>query len=85
MIVHKYSEKDISPKKQKNKQKQKRAQTVVSQLLRVTVGTHTCMYIWMYGVIVYYSKSKYQPDKVANPARGQLNRENEYFSVPVRA
>ena len=26
-----------------------------------------------------------QPDKVANPARGQLNRENEYFPVLVRA
>ena len=26
-----------------------------------------------------------QPDKVANPARGQLNRENEHFPVPVRA
>ena len=26
-----------------------------------------------------------QPGKVANPARGQLNRENEYFLVPVRA
>ena len=26
-----------------------------------------------------------QPDKVANPARGRLNRENEYFPVPVRA
>ena len=25
-----------------------------------------------------------QPGKVANPARGQLNRENGYFSVPVR-
>ena len=23
-----------------------------------------------------------QPGKVTNPARGQLNRENEYFSVP---
>ena len=23
--------------------------------------------------------------KVANPARGQLNRENEYIPVPVRA
>ena len=32
----------------------------------------------MYGHI--YSKSKDQPGKVANPARGQLNRENEYFS-----
>ena len=36
----------------------------------------------MYGHI--YSKSMDQPDKVANPARGQLNRENEYFPVPVR-
>ena len=26
-----------------------------------------------------------QPDKVANPARGQLNRENEHSLVPVRA
>ena len=26
-----------------------------------------------------------QPGKVANPARGQLNRENEHSPVPVRA
>ena len=26
-----------------------------------------------------------EPVKVADPARGQLNRENEYFPVPVRA
>ena len=26
-----------------------------------------------------YSKSKDQPGKVANPARGQSNKENEYF------
>ena len=26
-----------------------------------------------------------QPGKVANPARGQLNRENEHSRVPVRA
>ena len=26
-----------------------------------------------------------QPGKVANPARGQLNRENGYSPVPVRA
>ena len=30
------------------------------------------------------SKRKGQPGKVVNPARGQLNRKNEYFSVPVR-
>ena len=28
-----------------------------------------------------YSRSKDQLGKVANPARGQLNRENEYFRV----
>ena len=29
-----------------------------------------------------YSKSMDQPGKVANPARGQLNRENEHFFCP---
>ena len=32
-----------------------------------------------------YSKSMDQPGKVANPARSQLIRENEYFPVRVRA
>ena len=32
-----------------------------------------------------YSKSMKQPGKVANPVCGQLNKENEYFPVPVRA
>ena len=32
-----------------------------------------------------HTKSIDQPGKVANPARGQLNRENEYFPVRVRA
>ena len=32
-----------------------------------------------------HSKSMGQPGKVDNPARGQLNRENEYFSVHIRA
>ena len=32
-----------------------------------------------------YSKSMDQPGKVASPARGQLNRENEYFPVRVHA
>ena len=36
-------------------------------------------------MVITYRKSKDQPGKVANPACGQLNRENEYFSVPVRA
>ena len=36
-------------------------------------------------MVITYGKGKDQPGKVANPARGQLNRENEYFPVPVRA
>ena len=40
-------------------------------------------YVCIYGHT--YSKSMDQSGKVANPARGQLNRENEYFSVRVRA
>ena len=40
----------------------------------------------MYGMYGHtYIKSKDQSGKVANPARVQLNRENEYFPVPVRA
>ena len=37
--------------------------------------------VYMYGHT--YSKSMDQPGKVANPGRGQLNRENEYFPVRV--
>ena len=33
----------------------------------------TCM------LMMTFSKSKDQPGKIASPARGQLNRENEYF------
>ena len=41
------------------------------------------MYVSRYA---HYSKrSMDQPGKVANPARGQLNRENEYSPVPVLA
>ena len=38
-------------------------------------------------MVITYSKSKDQPGKVANPARGQLNRDSEelYFPVLVRA
>ena len=37
----------------------------------------------MYGH-TYSSKSMDQSGKVASPARGQLNRKNEYFPVRVR-
>ena len=41
------------------------------------------MYVCMYGHPC--SKGMDQPGRVANPARGQLKRENEYFPVRVRA
>ena len=40
------------------------------------------MYVCM---VITYSKGKDQLGKVANPARGQLDRENEYLPVPGRA
>ena len=43
-----------------------------------SMGPHVC-------IVITHSKSKDQRGKVANPAHGQLNRENLYFSVPVRA
>ena len=41
-----------------------------------------CSYVCM---VITYSKGKDQPGKVANPARGQLNRENIFFAVTVHA
>ena len=40
------------------------------------------MYVCM---VITYKQSMDQPGKVANTARGQLNRENQYSPVPVRA
>ena len=39
--------------------------------------------MYMYGH--HLQESMDQSGKVANPARGQLNRESEYFTVSVRA
>ena len=43
------------------------------------INTHTHMYV------VTHSKIMDQQGKVANPARGLLNRENKYVPVRVRA
>ena len=40
--------------------------------------------VW-YGMVITYSKGKDQTRKVANPARGQLNREKKNLPVRVRA
>ena len=42
------------------------------------IAVYVCM-------VITYSKGKDQPGKVANPARGQLYRENDIFPDPVRA
>ena len=49
-------------------------------LLRI----NNCMYVCTV-ITSMVSKSKDQPGKVASPARCQLNSEDEYFPVPVRA
>ena len=41
---------------------------------------YVCMYVCMYGHHILQSMD--QPGKVANPARGQLNRENNIHLSP---
>ena len=59
------------------------------QKLSITPTIVAYIRTWNYFFCLYispsYCKSMDRPGKVANPARGQLNRENEYFPVPVRA
>ena len=45
----------------------------------------TCTVMYVCGYSQNFQQSMDQPGMVINPARGQLNRENEYFPVPVRA
>ena len=49
-----------------------------SQRIRNEPGAG-CMY-----VRYHIKQEKDQTGKVANPVRGQLNRENEYFPAPVQ-
>ena len=44
----------------------------IGKVERIVIPKLVCMYVCMYGHI--YSKSMDQPGKVANPARGQMNR-----------
>ena len=44
-----------------------------------------CTDVYVYVYNQNFQRSMDQPRMVINPARGQLNRENEYFPVPVRA
>ena len=47
-----------------------------------TADNVLCMYVYSH---IHCNKSMDQLGKVANSARGQLNRGNEYFPVRVRA
>ena len=51
--------------------------------IRIALDRWIQQYVCM--VITYSKRSMDQPGKVANPARGQLNRENENLTVRVRA
>ena len=58
--------------------------TITSTVVYYTrLYTVDYVYSSMYGHT--YSKSMDQPGKVANPARVQLNRENNHFPVRARA
>ena len=72
-------------KRMTNNVKEKKAPVAKFQRIRLpsTIeGLPQCIYLW---IVITYSKGRDQLGKVANPARGQLNRGNEYFPVPVRA
>ena len=56
-------------------------QVTMDQLICVSLS-HT--HYWYEVGMLKYSKSMDRPGKAANPARGQLNRDNEYFPVCVR-
>ena len=56
------------------------AQTRGAPLIRKMLAMYL---VCMYGN--HNSKNMDQPGKVANPAHGQLNKENEYTPVPVHA
>ena len=51
----------------------------------ILVCMYVCMYVYMWPSHICIARVNDQRGKVANPAHGQLNRENEHFPVPVRA
>ena len=48
-------------------------------------GDERRIYVSTVCMVITYSKGMDRPGKVANPARGQLNRENDFLPVLVRA
>ena len=54
-------------------------------ILQVTMDQLMCAILFPHLYDHTYSKSMDQPGKVANPSRGQLKWEDEYFTVRVCA
>ena len=79
-IVQRYSEKVTSPKKKKRRKKKLKGRRQFSgNCVWLSGRMCACM------VTHIHSKSMDQSGKAANPARGQLKRENKYFPVLVHA
>ena len=55
---------------------------VCTEYVCIVITYGICMYTCM---VITYSKGVDPPGEVANPARDQLNREKDFFPVPVRA
>ena len=69
-----------------NEQEWQPCPVVMAIHINTALQTYCCSYTYMHVWSHIYSKSMDQPVKVANPARGQLNGENEHFpGVRVRA
>ena len=56
----------------------------MGSLTRLIIALAICVTIVGSTHYIQYSKGKDRPGKVANPACGQLNREKDFFPVPVR-
>ena len=54
----------------------------VRGIVPYSIRIQSCCNVMDVCIVITYSKIKDQPGKVANPARGQLNRENDISLSP---
>ena len=69
-----------------NRKQQKTKQYTAVIVVHLAVHRSTTVLVYRVNtllLVTYVQLVMDQPGKVANPARGQLNRENEYFPVRV--
>ena len=64
----------------------------VCMYICIYVSMYLCLYVCIYlsislyiYMVVSYTRAWIKSGMITNPARGQLNKENECFPVPVRA